>query len=93
MTQFLRFIDAATWTTATITSGFLTDEGLVAYTHNYAIDVIGPIVYGGEFNLKTGDVITEPTILDGWHVNFIGELPLEWNQFVVEPTQPYRVFA
>ena len=93
MTQFLRFTDSATWTAATITAGFSNDKELVAYTHDYAIDVIGTIIYGGEYNLETGNVVTEPIIFNGWHVNFIGELPLEWNQFVVEPAQPYRVFA
>ena len=93
MTQFLRFTDAATWTIAAARLGLITDDGLAAYTHDHAIDVIGTIVDGGQYDLQTGSVIIEPTIFDGWHVNFIGELPPEWNEFLVEPAQPHRVFA
>lgn len=39
------------------------------------------------------DVVGLIPEIDGWHVNFIGELPDEWNEFLVEPANPYRVFA
>jgi hypothetical protein len=29
----------------------------------------------------------------GWHVNFCGNLPNGWEEFLVEPANPYRVFA
>ena len=35
----------------------------------------------------------DDTLLDGWHVNFIGELPEAWEDYVVEPKRPRRVFA
>ena len=66
---------------------------LAAYTHDRAIDVVGIITRGGEYDMETGDVIVAPTVLDGWHVNFVGTLPDGWDEFVVEPANPYRVFA
>jgi hypothetical protein len=30
---------------------------------------------------------------DDWHVNFAGALPEGWDEFVVTPADPYRVFA
>ena len=99
MTFFLRFPDESTWTSAATEAGFFSEPDedgnttLAAYTHDHAIDVVGVITRGGEYDPETGDVIVAPTVLDGWHVNFIGELPEGWDDFLVEPAAPYRVFA
>ena len=93
MTQFLRFPDESAWTAAAAEAGFIVDDALAAYTHDRAVDVVGTITRGGEYDPETGDVIVAPTVLDGWHVNFAGELPETWDEFVVEPVNPYRVFA
>jgi hypothetical protein len=93
MTFFLRFTDEPTWTAAATDAGFITDDTLAAYTHDHAIDVVGTITRGGEYDPETGDVIVAPTVLDGWHVNFAGTLPEGWDEFLVEPANPYRVFA
>jgi hypothetical protein len=93
MTYFLRFTDADAWTAAATEAGFLIDDTLTAYTHGHAIDVVGTITRGGEYNPETGDIIVAPTVLDGWHVNFAGNLPQRWDEYLVTPTNPYRVFA
>jgi hypothetical protein len=99
MTYFLRFPDEPTWTEAATAAGFFSEPDedgnttLAAYTHDHAIDVVGTITRGGEYDPETGDVIVAPTVLDGWHVNFCGNLPNGWEEFLVEPTNPYRVFA
>jgi hypothetical protein len=93
MTHFLRFPDADAWTAAATEAGFLIDDTLTAYTHGHAIDVVGLITRGGEYDPETGDVIVAPTVLDGWHVNFAGTLPDGWDEFLVTPAAPYRVFA
>ena len=93
MTYFLRFPDEATWTAAATEAGFLIDDTLAAYTHDRAIDVVGTITRGGEYDPETGEVIVAPEVLDGWHVNLAGELPDGWEEYVVSPENPVRVFA
>ena len=39
------------------------------------------------------DVVGEIPELNGWHINFAGELPDGWEEYVVRPEQPVRVFA
>ena len=93
MTHSLRFPDADAWLAAASDAGFITDDTLVAYTHDRAIDVVGTITRGGEYDPETGDVIVAPTVLAGFHVNYSGVLPETWEEFLVELEQPYRVFA
>ena len=91
--NFLRFPDEATWTEAATAAGFIIDDALAAYTHDRAIDCIGKITRGGEYDPETGEVIVAPTVLDGWHVNYQGVLPDGWDEFLVEPANPARVWA
>jgi hypothetical protein len=99
MTFFLRFTDESAWTAAATEAGLYSEPDedgnttLAAYTHDHAIDVIGTISRGGEYDPETGEVIVAPTVLAGFHVNYIGTLPSEWEEFLVTPMQPYRVFA
>ena len=93
MTKFLRFPDESTWTAAAIEAGFIVDDALAAYTHDRAIDVVGKITRGGEYDPETGEVIIAPTVLDGWHVNLAGVLPDAWEQYAVFPKNPARVWA
>jgi hypothetical protein len=57
------------------------------------MDVIGTISEGGAYDLETGEELEPPTVLDGWHVNYIGTLPDGWEQYVVLPASPVRKFA
>jgi len=93
MTHFLRFPGADAWLAAASEAGFITDDTLVAYTHDRAIDVVGTITRGGEYDPETGEVIVAPEVLDGFHVNYSGDLPSGWEEFVMTPEQPCRVFA
>lgn len=94
---YFRFPDEATGMAALEAAGFTaTDEDgnvtVVTASHTHALDVIGPIPRGGEWD-EEGNVITPPELLDGWHVNLIGELPENWDQYIVSPQSPVRVFA
>lgn len=98
---FFKFTDEAAWLTAARAAGFMitvTDEEgneteqLQAYTANHAIDVIGTITEGGEWD-DEGNEIVAPTILSGWHVNYLGDLPTGWESYEVTPSTPHRVFA
>ena len=90
--NFLRFSDESAWTAAATEAGFLIDDTLTAYTHGHAIDVVGTITRGGEYD-EDGKVLVKPTTLPGFHVNFAGTLPDGWDEFLVTPADPYRVFA
>lgn len=93
MTHYLRFPDEPTGMAALDAAGLLAEDGTpITASHTHALDVIGLIYEGGTHDPETGEVITPPTLLPGWHVNFIGVLPESWLQYVVTPLQPYRVF-
>jgi hypothetical protein len=89
-----RFPDKEAGMAALEAAGLLTeDDEFITASHTHALDVIGTIVRGGEYDPETGEVIIPPETLDGWHFNFIGELPDGWEQYAVSPEQPVRVFA
>ena len=95
---YLRFPDEPAGMAALEAAGFTTtdEDGatvVITASHTHALDVIGPISIGGEYDPESGEVITPPTPLDGWHVNYVGEIPEEWNDYLVNPEQPVRVFA
>ena len=39
------------------------------------------------------DVVGTIPELNGWHVNFAGKLPDRWEEYVVSPENPVRVWA
>ena len=69
-------------------------EGVVtAYTHDRAIDEVGPVqTLPGTYD-EGGVELTPPTFDTRHHVNFQGEAPLEWDQYLVDVTSPNRTFA
>ena len=98
MTHYFRFPDEKTGMAALDAAGLLfTDEdgntSPLTASHTHALDVIGPIYRGGTYDPDSGEVITPPTLLQGWHCNYIGELPDGWEQYLVTSEQPVRVFA
>lgn len=93
MTHFIRFPDKATGLAALQAAALLTEDSEpITASHTHALDVIGTITCGGEWDAD-GNVITPPVTLDGWHVNYIGELPDGWEQYLVTPEAPVRVWA
>jgi hypothetical protein len=91
---FFRFPDEATGMAAIGAAGLLTEDGdPITASHTHALVVIGIISIGGEYDPETGEVIVTPTVLDGWHINFAGALPDGWEEYVVEPANPVRVWA
>jgi len=98
MTHYLRFPDEATGMAALDAAGFTTtnedgDTVVLTASHAYALDCVGPIYRGGTYDPDTGEVITHPTLLSGWHVNYVGDLPNGWDAYLVEPNHPSRIFA
>ena len=99
---FFRFTDEAAWVTAAKAAGFyatVTDEEgvesevLRAYAADHAIDVIGTLYNDDGVYDEEGEVVTAPTAMTGFHVNYLGDLPEGWDAYEVTPEQPKRVFA
>ena len=95
MTYYLKFTDETHWTTEATAAGFIeidpetSEETLMAYTKDHAIDVVGTIIEGGEWD-EDGNELVAPTVLSGYHVNYQGDLPDGWDLFEVAPVTPVR---
>ena len=91
-----RFPDEATGMAALTAAGlwFMDEKGnqqFITASHTHALDVIGTITRGGEWD-DEGNIITPPETLDGWHLNYQGELPDGWGNYIVTPEKPVRIF-
>jgi hypothetical protein len=93
MTHYIRFPDEATALAALAAAGLLNEDGEpITASHSHALDLIGPLWVGGRWD-EEGEQIEAPVLLEGWHANYIGELPDGWEQYLVMPRRPRRVFA
>lgn len=67
------------------------DGNLITGGHGFAIDEIGPIVQGGEWDAEGNEVVA-PTVINGHHVNYAGD-PLEaFDQYLVVVNSAHRIF-
>ena len=88
-----RFQSRNQFRTLAAAEGLVTeDDELITASHTHAIDEIGIIYEGGTYDAE-GEVITPPTALPGWHVNTAGIAPEAWEEFLVTPQNPKRVWA
>lgn len=89
-----KFPSRAKFRTLAATEGLLTaDNELITASHTHAIDEVGTITKGGKYDPETGEVITPPTVISGWHVNVVGDLaPEDWDQYLAVVNHPVRVF-
>jgi len=58
----------------------------------WGMDVVGVITEGGEYDPETGEELVAPTTLPGFHINLIGEVPEELEQYEIFPETPVRKF-
>lgn len=94
MTHYLRFPNEKAGMAALDAAGLLTEDGdPLTASHTHALDIVATITRGGAYNPETGEQLTPPTALSGWHVNYIGDLPDGWDAYLVTPEQPVRVWA
>ena len=91
MTHYLRFESEESAIEHFEVAGFVQDDVIILNSHTHTIDIIGQIISGGEWDAE-GNAIAAPEVLDGWHVNYQGDLPEEWIPFLVEPENPVRMF-
>jgi hypothetical protein len=89
-----KFQSRAQFRTLAAAEGLLTADGeLITASHTFAIDEVETIIEGGEWDPETGEVITPPKVLSGWHVNVVGDLaPEAWDQYLAVVNHPVRVF-
>lgn len=95
MTIFLRFESKEQWESFQSIAydtfcGYDGKDTLVAKS-GFTFDVIGDLYSEGIYDVG-GNVITPPVLLPGYHVNMLGEVPEEFNPFVLNPTSPRRRF-
>ncbi len=88
-----RFPTRNQFRTLAAAEGLITDDDeLITASHTHAIDEVGTIYEGGEYDPETGEVITPPVALSGYHVNTIGLAPEAWDQYLVVVNSPARIF-
>jgi hypothetical protein len=97
-TTYLRFPSQDVWKQAATTVGVLSvvdgEEQWSYYTHDWAVDDVGVIYNDDGVYSDDGEVITPPTPMDGWHVNYkAATLPSDLEAYVVTPNSPHRKFA
>jgi hypothetical protein len=92
MTYYLKFPNEKTALSKLKLAGFINEDNeIINASHYHAIDVVGVITQGGEYD-EEGNVVVQPTTLSGWHINYVGELPESWEEYLVSPEFPVRVF-
>jgi hypothetical protein len=89
-----RFPDRETFRSLAQAEGLVTQDGdLILASHTHAIDEVGTIYTGGSYDPETGEVLTPPTVLDGWHVNYAAaDTPQDWDQYLVVVNTAHRTF-
>ena len=95
-----RFPDRDTFVAACRDLGWLSEPSeetpeavVIPYTHDRAIDEVGPVeTLPGTYD-EEGVELTAPEYDTRHHVNFIGVAPLEWDQYLVDVNTPSRSFA
>ena len=100
-TMYLRFDSEEAWRTAAEATGVLTfdEEGgelWQLYTFDHAIDVVGVIWEGGEWDPETGEELVAPVAIPGFHINckHRGMCPMEFmGAMISTPATPSRKFA
>ena len=99
-TQYLRFPDEESFrSAASIAELYIAPQGnrpgwCNQYDLDHAMDIVG-VIYNDDaiIDPETFEMISPATPKEGWHINFIGTLPEGWEQYLVFPIAPYRVFA
>ena len=88
-----QFPDRETFVASCEVLGWASEGVVTTYTHDRAIDEVGPVqLLPGTYD-EDGVELTPPTFDTGHHINFLGEAPEEWDVYLVEVASPNRTFA
>ena len=90
---FHRFDDRSAFLSACHNAGFTVFENEIGTTEDCALDDIGALYEGGDFDGE-GNVITPPTLLPGYHVNMAwkGEVHPAFQASLITPKNPKRLW-
>ena len=103
-TTFFKFDDEAAAQAALQPEGYYIDQEVDTVTKDvtpgfyktadlgWALDVVGTIFEQGTYDDETGEEITPPAPLPGFHINFSGPYPNGLEPYKVEPVTPHRTF-
>lgn len=93
MTKFLKFQSEAQ--AIELLVDFRNEGEWITYKDGVNIDIVGTIYKptGVMLTGEEGMKYPEMAPLDGFHVNWLGELPAALAQYAVTPVTPSRVFA
>ena len=87
------FPDRDTFVASCEALGWASEGVVLSYTHDRAIDEVGPVeTLPGTYD-EDGVELTAPTYNYSHHVNFMGEAPEEWDEYLIVVNSPSRIFA
>jgi hypothetical protein len=91
---FHRFTNRAAFDAAYDAAGFPREDNQIAPPETVALDVIGAMWTGGEYDSQ-GNVTKPSALAPGYHVNaaWSGEVPAPFRASRISPATPRRVFA
>ena len=88
-----RFPDRDTFITSCEALEWASEGLLDAYASDRAIDELGPVqTLPGTYD-ENGVELTPPTYDTRHHINFQGEPPEEWDEYLVVVNSPSRIWA
>ena len=85
--KFLRFTDEAAWLTAAGDAGFMFN---VPVYNNEGVETNIEEQLAAYTTTYAIDVVGVIPNLTGYHVNYVGNLPIGWEQYEVTPSTPPR---
>ena len=94
MTVYLKFPDEATFA-ASMPQGW-ERRGETAHPLPDGVEAIRimphPLTVGGRYD-DDGKQLEAPTVIPGYHVNALGDVPEAWRDYIVTPESPLAVFG
>jgi hypothetical protein len=99
MDKYLKFDSETAMLEAMRSAGLLAvdevgNEFVPFYHNGTTIDVVGLIVDTPAVMNEDGNITTEATFVEGWHVNLRGDIPVGLESYEIEtPATPARVWV
>lgn len=91
MTYYLKFESEEA--AQRLLSDYYDGERWITEGLTHALDPVGTIYNNDAVISEDMTVLVEPTAVEGWHVNFIGDLPTNLGSYLIFPNTPSRIFA